>query len=131
MSFQNSEIVFLTKEEILLIHKSVLFENEPSSILNENMLESALNQPQASFGGKFLYETIYEMAAAYLISFAKDHVFVAANKRVALNACLIFLQRNKHRLLLTNDEAIDLTLKCVTGEYSKNDIVNIIAGNTA
>jgi len=131
MSLQNSEIVFLTREEILLLHKNVLKKGEPGEILNESALLAALNQPKATFDGEFLYQNICEMAAAYLISFAKDHAFIAANKRVAYSACTIFLQKNNRRLLLDNDEAVDLTLKCVTGEYSKDNVIKIITDNIA
>ncbi len=131
MSLQSSDIVFLTEEEILLIHRSILQENETAEIFNQNNLNSAINQPQATFDGEFLYKDICEMAAAYLISFAKDHAFYAGNKRIALSACSIFLQRNNHRLLLDNNEAAELILKCVTGEYSKEDVIEIISKNIA
>ncbi|MBQ8459692.1 type II toxin-antitoxin system death-on-curing family toxin [bacterium] len=131
MCFRSDEIYFLTREDVLEIHRQCLMPEEPPEIIHEDLFDSALNQPQASFGGEFLHRNIFEMSAAYLISFSKDHVFMSANKRVALNACLIFLQMNNHRLLLTNDEAIDLTTKCVTGEYTKEKIIEIIRNNTA
>ena len=131
MSLQNDKINFLTREDVLLIHKSVLNDGEDDTVLNNSMLESALYQPQATFDGKYLYENICEMAAAYLFSFARDHAFFTANKRVAHSTCSIFLQRNNHRLLLDNNEAGDLTLKCAAGEYSKEDVIRIIGENIA
>ncbi len=141
MSLQNDKINFLTREDVLLIHKSVLNDGEDDTVLNmlvkskakiiTSMLESALYQPQATFDGKYLYENICEMAAAYLFSFARDHAFFTANKRVAHSTCSIFLQRNNHRLLLDNNEACDLTLKCAAGEYSKEDVIRIIGENIA
>lgn len=37
---------------------------------------------------------------------------------------------NNHKLLLNNDEAIDLTKKCVTSEYTKEDVIKTISENT-
>ena len=126
-----NKIYFLTEKQILEIHKSCIQEfGGEEGFVNENMFKSSVYQPQCSFDGKYLYKTIPEMAAAYLISFAKDHCFLHANKRVAFKTCLIFLELNNYKLLLNNDEAIDLTTKCVTGEYAKEDIIKIITDNS-
>ncbi|MEG3839482.1 Fic family protein [Microcoleus sp. herbarium14] len=45
------------------------------------MLESALAQPQATFGGQLLHPTIAEQAAAYLYHIAMNHPFIDGNKR--------------------------------------------------
>ena len=127
----NDDIRFLTENEVMEIHNSCieLFGGK-GGIRDRNLFESAIYQPQQTFDGKFLYENIYEMAAMYLLSFAKDHVFFDGNKRTAIKTCMLFLELNNNRLLLNNDEAVDLTLKCVSGEYSKEDIVRIIRKNT-
>jgi death-on-curing protein len=58
------------------------------------LLESAVAAPQASFGGKPLIQDPIEMAAAYLFYLCRNHPFVDGNKRTALAACLVFLNRN-------------------------------------
>jgi death on curing protein len=58
---------FLDKEDVLRIHIELVSETgEPTGILNEGSLDSAISQPQATWGGEYLHSTIYEQAAAYL-----------------------------------------------------------------
>ena len=47
------------------------------------MLESALAQPRATFGGTDLHPTLVSKAAALGISLAMNHPFVDGNKRIA------------------------------------------------
>ncbi len=131
MFYQNNEIIFLTEEQIIEIHNSCIVDfGGAFGVRDSNILKSAVYQPQITFDGEYLYKTIPEMAAAYLISLSKDHPFIDGNKRVGFKACTIFLEMNNYILLLNNDEAVDLTLKCLSGEYSKEDIVRIIVENT-
>lgn len=131
MNLPDNEIIFLTKEEVLIIHKECIEKfGGTDKIRDLNLLDSALNQPKQSFNGKYLYDSVYKMAAAYLFFFSKNHAFIDGNKRTGLKCCLIFLMINGHKLLLNNDEAIDLTEKCVIGKYKFDDIVKIIEDNT-
>jgi death-on-curing protein len=57
-------------------------------------LESAVAAPQATFGGKAIYASLSEIAAAYLYYLCKNHPFLDGNKRTALGACLVFLRLN-------------------------------------
>ncbi|MFN9372019.1 MAG: Fic family protein [Planctomycetaceae bacterium] len=43
------------------------------------MLESAIAQPQAGFGGQYLHADVDEMAAAYLYHLVMNHPFVDGN----------------------------------------------------
>ena len=62
------------------------------------LLESALSRPKQ----KFNYEpdsTIFELAAAYSFSIAKNHPFVDGNKRSAFTIGVLFLELNGYRLV--------------------------------
>jgi death-on-curing protein len=48
------------------------------------LLSAAVAVPQASFGGHWAHEDLYEMAAAYAFHISQNHPFVDGNKRVAL-----------------------------------------------
>ena len=61
---------------------------------DEALLESAVAAPQATFGGESVYDSIEEIAAAYLFYLCRNHPFVDGNKRVALGACITFLRLN-------------------------------------
>jgi len=100
-------------------------------VRDENLLLSSVGQPQQTFGGNYLYDTIFKMAACYLFSFAKNHAFFDGNKRVALKTCYHFLDLNRYETLLTNDEFCELVLGCVNDRYSIDEIAKIIEENVA
>ena len=88
--------VFLTLDEVLAIHSDQLarYGGRPG-IRDLALLESALAQPSASFGGRMLHADIFEMAAAYLFHIVQNHAFIDGNKRVGTAAAIIFLGLNE------------------------------------
>lgn len=80
------------------------------------MLESAIAQPEASFGGQYLHADVFEMAAAYLYHLVMNHPFVDGNKRVGLEAALIFFEINDEGLIANDDELVDLVLKATADQ---------------
>ncbi len=62
-----------------------------TGIRDSGLLESAVMMPQASFGGQYVHNGIYELAAAYAFHIAQNQPFVDGNKRTALVAALVFL----------------------------------------
>jgi len=51
-------------------------------------LESALAQPQASFGGQLVHDGLFAMAAAYLFHIVSNHPFVDGNKRTGTTSAI-------------------------------------------
>lgn len=91
----SSEITFLTLDEVLLLHELQLERyGGASGIREKSLLESAINTPQASFGGEYVHNGLYEMAAAYAFHIAENQPFVDGNKRTALASALVFLDLN-------------------------------------
>ena len=86
------------------------------------LLESALAQPEAGFGGQYLHSDVFEMAAAYLFHLVMNHPFIDGNKRVGLEAALVFLEINSVAIEASDDELVDLVLKTATGSLSKTEI---------
>lgn len=89
-------------------------------------MESALAQPQATFGGELLHPTLAEQAAAYLYHLAKNHPFVDGNKRTAFAVMVTFLRLNGARLNLSNDQAYDLVMGVAQGQIDKPALANIL-----
>ncbi|HVH47858.1 MAG TPA: Fic family protein [Labilithrix sp.] len=59
--------LFLDAEDVVEIHATQLEVYGGSAGLRDRgLLESAVAQPQASFGGAFAHDGLFEMAAAYL-----------------------------------------------------------------
>ena len=114
---------FLALSEVLQLHEDQIASFGGSSgIRDEGLLESALAQPQATFGGQFLHVSIYEQAAIYLYHLAMNHPFVDGNKRTAFAAMDTFLRVNGYRLNLTDDESYELVLQVVQKRLSKDDL---------
>ncbi len=74
---------------------------------------------EATFGGIFLHETIFEMAAAYLYGICRNHPFVDGNKRTALSAALTFLDTNQIEVHAGQNELVDLVISVAEGKISK------------
>ena len=86
------EPAFLSLENILEIHQIQIGEFGGNPGLRDvGLLRSAAAMPAAQFGGQYLHDDLYEMAAAYLYHLALNHPFVDGNKRVAAMAADIFL----------------------------------------
>ena len=106
--------------EVLDIHNRQINKfGGTSGIRDEGLLDSALAQPQATFGGQFLHPTLPEQAAAYLYHLAKNHPFVDGNKRTALAVMLTFLRINGYRLDLSADAIYQMVLDVVEDKMSK------------
>lgn len=86
------EFRFLTLEDVLDLHEMQLEHYGGATGIRElSLLESAVMMPQASIGGLYVHNGIYEMAAAYAFHIAENQPFVDGNKRTALVAALVFL----------------------------------------
>ena len=95
MSATPENCFHLTVEIVREIHQSAIRDFGGSDGIRENaLLESAVAAPQATFGGKAIYASLSEIAAAYLYYLCKNHPFLDGNKRTALGACLVFLRLN-------------------------------------
>jgi death on curing protein len=90
-----AEIEFLTAEVVLALHQRQLERfGGGAGLRDRGLLESAVPQPQASFGGMYVHEGLFAMAAAYLFHIVSNHPFVDGNKRAGLLAAQVFLDVN-------------------------------------
>ena len=96
MSATPENCFHLTVEIVREIHQTAIRDFGGSDGIRENaLLESAVAAPQATFGGKAIYASLSEIAAAYLYYLCKNHPFLDGNKRTALGACLVFVRLNR------------------------------------
>jgi death-on-curing protein len=116
-------VVFLTLDDIIESHQNQIDTYGGShGIRDIGLLESAIAQPEASFGGQYLHADIFQMAAAYIYHLVMNHPFVDGNKRVGLEAALIFLEINNENLNASDEELVDLVLKTTAGQVGKREI---------
>lgn len=85
-------IRYLTLGEVVELHRAILDRTGGTDGIRDlGLLESALAQPKASFGGVDLHATIVDKAAALCFSAVRNHPFVDGNKRVGHAAMETFL----------------------------------------
>ena len=75
------------------------------------LLESAIGQPRAQFGGQYLHQDIAAMAGAYLYHLVSNHPFVDGNKRTGAIAAFVFLEINDAELTATQNQYADFVLE--------------------
>jgi death-on-curing protein len=123
--------IFLTLDDLLDSHTQQITNYGGSSgVRDMGLLESALAQPEAQYDGEYLHANLFEMAAAYFFHLVRNHPFIDGNKRVGLEAALIFLEINGQSVSATDDELIDLTLLTAQSQTTKNEIAIFFRSHT-
>jgi death on curing protein len=88
-------IIFLELSDVLKIHEQQLEAfGGIHGIRDAGLLESAVATPQATFGGEYLHNDLFEMSAAYAFHISENQPFLDGNKRTALTSALVFLDIN-------------------------------------
>lgn len=99
------DIIFLTLDEILEIHKDQIERYGGTlGIRDIDLLQSAMAMPQAGFGDQYLHSDIFEMTSAYLFHIVQNHPFLDGNKRTEAVTALMFLMLNDVEIKADQDE---------------------------
>ncbi|MEV0882138.1 type II toxin-antitoxin system death-on-curing family toxin [Micromonospora echinofusca] len=83
----------------------------PPGVRDETLLESAAMRPLTAIGDTGKYQSVEMAAAALVHSVVHNHPFHNGNKRSALVAMLVFLERHSITLTCTEDELFRFALK--------------------
>ncbi|MCD6498056.1 MAG: type II toxin-antitoxin system death-on-curing family toxin [Deltaproteobacteria bacterium] len=119
---------FLSVEDVIEIHELQLARyGGADGLRDQGLLESALAQPQTSFGGTFVHEDLFAMAAAYLFHIVRNHAFVDGNKRTGLLSALVFLDINGISIEQGSEALYDLTMEVAQGKSDKETIAATLA----
>ena len=118
----------LDAEEIERIHWALVedFANSrdpifPPGARDFTLLGSAAFRPQTSLGDQFKYPTVALAVGAFFHSIAMNHAFFNGNKRTALVAALVMLERNNYMLEIENEhELFRFVLR-----IAKHDLVKV------
>lgn len=114
---------FISLDEVLAIYDEMLkLYGGKAGIHDFTLLHSAIERPNAQFRGKFLYQSVWQMAAAMLQSLVKNHPFEDGNKRTALVSTARFLYKNGHDLFFDQDELIEFMVGVDTKNRSLEEI---------
>lgn len=114
------DIVFLDVDEVIELHASQLeLFGGGAGLRDQGLLESAVAQPQASFGGHLAHDGLFAMAAAYLFHLVSNHPFVDGNKRIGLIAALVFLDLKGVSIAHPTEALYELTMGVAEGRIDK------------
>jgi death on curing protein len=97
--------LFLSLDEILAIHRG------PTRLQE---LQFAMGIAEAQFAGAYVYETLCEIAAAYLF-----HICRKGDQQTALACALVFLRLNKAEIEADADDLYDLVIGVAEGKVTK------------
>jgi death-on-curing protein len=117
------KVLFLTFGEVLSIHEEqIRLFGGPSGLRDAGLLLSAMGNVEATFGGAFLHESIFEMAAAYLYGICRNHPFLDGNKRTGVAAALTFLDMNRIEIDADEEEFYRLVIGVAEGRVTKASV---------
>lgn len=125
------DIRFLTLPRVLELHaESIARYGGDHGVRDFGLLESALAQPRAMFGGNYLHDGLEVMAAAYLYHLVMNHPFVDGNKRTGALAAFVFLDVNGIEITATQAEFEALVLQVANGDVGKPHVAAFFADHT-
>lgn len=118
-------MIYLTTDEVIKLHEWIIAQSGGSpGIRDHGLIDSAVYQPQASFGGHELNPTLADKAAALGFSLACNHAFIDGNKRIAHAAMETFLVRNGHELQADVDEQEAVFLQLAAGTMTREQFTD-------
>ena len=118
---------FLTLADVLLMHNDQIRRYGGNIDVHDlSLLESAIAQPQARFGDRWLHPGLYLMAAAYAFHIVKNHPFVDGNKRTALNAAAMFLCLNGKEIRGPVDSLTEATWHLSETKMTKEEYAEVL-----
>jgi death-on-curing protein len=118
---------FLELEEVLELHeRQIEAFGGTLGIRDQGLLESALATPRATFGGQFVHETLFSMAAAYAYHVAENQPFLDGNKRTGLGAALVFLRINRYRVVDPEETLYEAMIAIAEHRMDKEGLAEVL-----
>ena len=116
-------MITLTKEQIIMLHEAI-YERYGGScgVLNEGMLDSALQAPFQTFGGEELFPDTKDKILRLAYGLIKNHSFRDGNKRIGALVLLVLLELNGWHVNATNEEFADIIMGIAASEKDDEDL---------
>ena len=116
------DVIYLTVAQVQELHDEAIAEfGGIHGIRSQELLESAVFQPQQSAFGEDAYSSFSSKAAAYAFFITSNHPFIDGNKRTAANAMLAFLMLSGFRLIWSEEEIENTIVALASHEITKDD----------
>ena len=109
-------MINITKEQIFSLYEMLLQKTGGSSgVVNESLMDSAVNSIWQTFDGVELYPALEEKGARLGYSLVRNHSFADGNKRIGILAMLTFLSVNGVEISCTDEELVETGLNLASG----------------
>ena len=116
-------MITLTKDQIIMLHEAI-YERYGGAlgVLNEGMLDSALQAPFQTFGGEELLPETKDKIIRLAYGLIKNHSFRDGNKRIGALVLLTSLELNCYHIKATNEEFTDIIMGIAASEKDDKDL---------
>ncbi len=116
---------YLTLHEVLDLHRRVIAQSGGTFGIHDlGALQSALAQPQMTFGDTDLYPSLIEKVSAFGYSFIMNHPFVEANERSGPAAIETMLVLNGFEIDAAVDEEEKVFLQLSSGGLARGEFTD-------
>jgi len=116
---------YLTLGEVVELHRAILEQTGGAAGIRDlGLLDSALAQPKATFGGNDLHATVTHKAAALCVSLVQNHPFADGNRRIGHAAMETFLVLNGLEVHASVDEQERMMLEIASGIRRRADVAD-------
>ena len=117
-------MIGLSKDQIIKLHESI-YERYGGDVgvLNEGMLDSALQAPFQTFGGEDLIPDTKEKIVRMAYGLIKNHAFRDGNKRIGALVLLVLLELNGYKVVASNAEFADIIMGVAASEKDEKDLL--------
>ena len=113
---------FLGATDVVLLHADQIDRyGGETGVRDTGLLDSAVAQAQAGFGGSRLHADLFEMAAAYLYHVVQNHPFLDGSKRTRIVAALV-LDINGVEIVAPTGCIYELTMGVARGNTRKAEV---------
>ena len=117
-------MIGLTKAQIIELHMTIYERyGGDHGVLNEGMLDSALQAPFQTFGGAELIPDTKEKIVRLAFGLIKNHAFRDGNKRIGALVLLTLLELNGYPVKASNAEFADIIMGVAASEKKEEDLM--------
>jgi len=122
------EPIWVSQKVVLAIHNDQLQQHGGSpGLRDETLLGASLARPQHLLA--YNSPDLFDLAAAYGYSLAKNHPFIDGNKRVAFMTMYVFLRLNGYVLEVPEPEVVIMMEQLSTDQKTQADLAQWLRAN--
>ena len=116
-------MIVFTKDQIIMLNEAIYKRyGGDVGVLNEGMLDSALQAPFQTFGGEELYPETKDKIIRLAYGLIKNHSFRDGNKRIGALVLLTLLEINGYHVNASNEEFTDIIMGIAASEKDDEDL---------